>query len=275
MGICSFCEESVAMPYTCRLCGHKFCSKHRLPENHSCINLDHYKTRAYQEQKVEKQYELGKAKRGTMTTSSNFRGRGGSDVWTLTWSTGSKHKDILILAAVISIFSIFTLNVLAILTTYIVAVVASYFIYFTRSYAAKKFGGYTSFEIFPLGVALALIPFFWTALFIVKFRDYVNEGRDRAMLSFVTISSLLFVGLIPNILLLFSGGLIQSGFFLILLYAFSFVGSLFGITAIFLFLPFYNFEGQFIFQYDLKLYFLGLISALIIYFGIIGSISPF
>jgi membrane associated rhomboid family serine protease len=39
MGECSKCGKK-AMTFTCRYCGNKFCSEHRLPENHDCEGLD-------------------------------------------------------------------------------------------------------------------------------------------------------------------------------------------------------------------------------------------
>jgi membrane associated rhomboid family serine protease len=39
---CEECGEDVSMPYTCSFCGKKFCSEHRLPENHSCDGLASY-----------------------------------------------------------------------------------------------------------------------------------------------------------------------------------------------------------------------------------------
>lgn len=39
MGQCSKCGEK-SMDFTCRYCGEKFCSEHRLPENHDCEGLE-------------------------------------------------------------------------------------------------------------------------------------------------------------------------------------------------------------------------------------------
>jgi Uncharacterized membrane protein (homolog of Drosophila rhomboid) len=36
---CNNCGEDVSMPYDCRRCNQKFCSDHRLPENHNCPGL--------------------------------------------------------------------------------------------------------------------------------------------------------------------------------------------------------------------------------------------
>jgi len=37
---CSKCKKEVYMPFICRFCGASFCADHRLPENHSCKNIE-------------------------------------------------------------------------------------------------------------------------------------------------------------------------------------------------------------------------------------------
>lgn len=37
---CTHCGSECNMPYKCNMCGDKFCSDHRLPENHGCPMLD-------------------------------------------------------------------------------------------------------------------------------------------------------------------------------------------------------------------------------------------
>lgn len=40
MAECNKCGDEISMPYECNRCEKKFCSKHRLPEKHSCVMLD-------------------------------------------------------------------------------------------------------------------------------------------------------------------------------------------------------------------------------------------
>lgn len=49
MDNCEICGEETSMPYKCNLCEKKFCSDHRLPENHNCKML---KRGAYDKNKV-------------------------------------------------------------------------------------------------------------------------------------------------------------------------------------------------------------------------------
>jgi membrane associated rhomboid family serine protease len=47
MAECSECGKQ-SMSFTCRYCGEKFCSEHRLPEKHNCTGLDSGKKEEYQ-----------------------------------------------------------------------------------------------------------------------------------------------------------------------------------------------------------------------------------
>ena len=49
---CEECGKEISMPYTCNFCGGKYCSEHRLPENHSCDGLSSYKQDVRDEGKV-------------------------------------------------------------------------------------------------------------------------------------------------------------------------------------------------------------------------------
>ncbi|RLG26148.1 rhomboid family intramembrane serine protease [Methanosarcinales archaeon] len=42
-GRCHVCGKYELMPFTCKFCGGRFCSEHRLPENHDCTGLAEYR----------------------------------------------------------------------------------------------------------------------------------------------------------------------------------------------------------------------------------------
>ncbi len=48
MGECSECGKK-SMSFTCRYCGEKYCSEHRLPENHDCEGLEGEKPEEHEE----------------------------------------------------------------------------------------------------------------------------------------------------------------------------------------------------------------------------------
>jgi len=58
MAECSKCGEK-SMSFTCRYCGEKFCSKHRLPEKHDCEGLESGKKEEYSNSSSSKQSSEG------------------------------------------------------------------------------------------------------------------------------------------------------------------------------------------------------------------------
>lgn len=43
MSECHICKKTEVLPFKCKFCKQYFCSEHRLPENHECAGLQHYK----------------------------------------------------------------------------------------------------------------------------------------------------------------------------------------------------------------------------------------
>lgn len=61
---CDFCGKPFGgdLPFSCKFCGGKFCTEHRLPESHECIGLKEHKERVkrgevplFEEKKVKKE----------------------------------------------------------------------------------------------------------------------------------------------------------------------------------------------------------------------------
>lgn len=40
MNRCSYCGKEVDLPFRCNYCGNYFCSEHRLPPTHNCVNIN-------------------------------------------------------------------------------------------------------------------------------------------------------------------------------------------------------------------------------------------
>ncbi len=74
MAECSYCGASESLPFTCKFCGGKFCSEHRLPENHECQGLAVYKeTRGREPEKWI--YEPFRADAGAVAVQQGWRER--------------------------------------------------------------------------------------------------------------------------------------------------------------------------------------------------------
>lgn len=54
MAKCIVCSQTLTMPYNCSLCHQRFCSTHRLPENHNCIHLRAFNTDEFRDIKSKK-----------------------------------------------------------------------------------------------------------------------------------------------------------------------------------------------------------------------------
>ncbi|MHA1912140.1 MAG: AN1-type zinc finger domain-containing protein [Candidatus Kariarchaeaceae archaeon] len=98
---CEFpgCENRELLPFKCRLCGLSYCSKHRLPEMHECINLSYYKTEEYRKIKAS-----SSVSRPSRTTSRSFFAKSTPSYsmygnYFGTKSFGSESKDLLFATA--------------------------------------------------------------------------------------------------------------------------------------------------------------------------------
>ncbi len=57
MTLCKICKKNTeGLPFKCKFCQDSFCTHHRLPENHNCVQLAEYK-----KQKIEMQKKMGSA----------------------------------------------------------------------------------------------------------------------------------------------------------------------------------------------------------------------
>ena len=46
------CMEGDSLPFKCKLCGQMYCAKHRLPEQHNCMQIGIYQTDEYRKAKL-------------------------------------------------------------------------------------------------------------------------------------------------------------------------------------------------------------------------------
>jgi membrane associated rhomboid family serine protease len=72
MSECSECGKQ-SMSFTCRYCGKKFCSEHRLPENHDCEGLEGESPEEHEEWFEEKFSEDKEQKKDKEERSANYR----------------------------------------------------------------------------------------------------------------------------------------------------------------------------------------------------------
>lgn len=178
MANCSYCEEKVAMPFTCKLCGKKLCAKHRLPERHECGNLDHYDTFQYKQEKMEKAMDY----RETKFPESSSDSAGAPRLFNQsTWTSGDVGKNVLygglILALMVILKGRLFESAWLVTGAIIFAPIQFYLFYILRRNYARKFYLKTEFVFSPIGIAISII----TSLFrfvIIAFGFFYEEGAD-------------------------------------------------------------------------------------------------
>lgn len=74
MARCHFCGRAESLPFTCKFCGEKFCSDHRLPENHQCPGLEEFKKNItkvdewiYEPFRADRKREVGRERKPALT----------------------------------------------------------------------------------------------------------------------------------------------------------------------------------------------------------------
>ncbi len=96
---CDYCNKEISrMPYKCKYCGGRFCSDHRLPENHDCSSVNKNK-KWFTEKKAKK--EISASEIASEPAAETIKERG------LNWSLENILKDKKKLAAVALIVLLF------------------------------------------------------------------------------------------------------------------------------------------------------------------------
>lgn len=271
MAICFTCGTSVGMPYSCKLCKNKFCAQHRLPENHSCLNLGHYSSPEYKQEKKEKEREIARAKIMNQPKTTTIHSGSSSNllntIFTL-WSHNQNKINLVIFAILMSLISrrqvYAQLGFLAILYVFIFSGLLGYLIYQNRMKIAMKYGIISNYYFYKwLAPIFAILGFFVGAWPLFgRFIDSQGNFTGKVKIAQNTIYSLITVWIFSFIVNLFLSAIIP----LDLLYALLVVGRLFLMLAIYQYLPFPMQDGKILWDYNRTIYIIGAIILIIAYF---------
>ncbi|MFB6180745.1 MAG: rhomboid family intramembrane serine protease [Candidatus Nanohalobium sp.] len=102
MGECSKCGDK-AMTFTCRYCGDKFCSEHRLPENHDCKGLEEGVEEEKEEKKKWFEEKESKEKQEERTVTASRR-RSKPGILQTVWNTLKSNITYTIIAVTVLSF---------------------------------------------------------------------------------------------------------------------------------------------------------------------------
>lgn len=274
MADCFECGEQVSMPFTCSLCSNKFCSKHRLPESHSCPNIGVYQTKEYKKAKIDQQKRIRQTHMSFEDSETAMETRYGNLQF---YTTGSHRNDALLGGFLLSLSAILRSHLFGLYLEFyfaalITGILGLWVIYEIRRMKAKSLGFSTQFVIWPIGVAITIITAILRFLFLAFgfFQNTnANSNRDEAIVGIYTVVSSLALGLL---LALFS---VNSGAFLNydLRYGIYAVSQFFALIAILFMLPFGVLDGKKIYDWDQRNFWIILISVVVVYIVSIYTIG--
>jgi len=257
---CQICGIEVTMPYACPHCGGQFCSQHRLPENHTCPQINQARTQRQTTVK-ENMTQTGSG----YNYSFNFNPQ---PTKTRRRSISSpkelKHISIAALLIIGIGFSIgiynkfiygatyWTVNMMAVFS---VCLMASFLIHeLAHKFTAQKRGLWAEFRLTMSGTLITLISVFLPTFKVIAPGAMMISGTsDRRGILKISIA-----GPITNILF-------ASVFFTLTLtlqsiipwwwnYVFVLVGFINAFMAVFNLIPFGMFDGYKIFSVDKKIW---------------------
>lgn len=162
MVICSFCDDTMMMPFVCSLCMKKNCSKHRLPEQHNCENINKYNNKNYAKIKIKKNNEMQQISSGISDNSLiSVKSKYGK---LLNLSETNNNLKVIILCGALLGFMEVSNSFLRGLESFIITIgvtlVTSIFftlIYLKREIDAEKLFVFNSFVYWPIGILISII----------------------------------------------------------------------------------------------------------------------
>ena len=57
---CAYCGEKQDLPFECNYCKDKFCTNHRLPEEHRCVKLHQIRAKRFGQNSVKRDKGIGR-----------------------------------------------------------------------------------------------------------------------------------------------------------------------------------------------------------------------
>ncbi len=268
MASCNSCGEAVGLPHTCKLCNNKYCSKHRLPERHDCVNLGYYKRPEYKQEKFAKEKELIEAKTMRIEyVNKNQITQGGflARLFTI-WTHPDNRMNLLIFGILATLsatamysrfFDVFLkINApIFLVTAFTIATISAILLMNYRKKEAYKLGIESNFVFYKYFTwLLILFSLIGTSIIMIgKFDDTMGDLRDKAKLGRKNTVMMVSVWLI--------GTIISRLAFIIfeIRLAFLTVGSIFLSLAIFYYIPFGGFDGEYMLKDNKRNYIIGII----------------
>jgi len=206
MVVCSFCNDPMMMPFVCSLCMKKNCSKHRLPEQHNCENINEYSNTNYAKIKIRKNNEMqqlssGYSENANISVKSKY-----SKLLNLS-ETNNNLKVIILCGALLGFMEVsnsFLRGSESFISTIGVILTTSIFftlIYLKREIDAEKLFTFNSFIYWPLGILISIISSM-IGFPLILFGFFNSIGGERVVDVIKNIYQIIIIIIVPLILIL-------------------------------------------------------------------------
>ncbi|MHA1219908.1 MAG: AN1-type zinc finger domain-containing protein [Candidatus Heimdallarchaeaceae archaeon] len=275
------CMERDSLPFKCKLCGQMYCAKHRLPEQHNCIQIGIYQTDEYKKAKVsaprpekkdkvkikrygESIYGPRDSERKSIQLESQDRFMMRSSFFTL-FDLKSDFINILVASLLFSLFlgthSIVTRSVyqgIQLTPLYLYTTLLNFGItvfifsgfYAVQKMVAKRMKLRSGVTLWLQGILLGLfsifVPIFVVPAFLV-FRDFSGGDRERGIAALSGIIWMLFWSIVCLVFMF------ANGFGVVWLYALKDIPMFLLLFSFFTLLPFGIFTGRYIARWNRKI----------------------
>ena len=206
MVVCSLCNDTMIMPFVCSLCMKKNCSKHRLPEQHNCENINKYNNENYAKIKIKKNNQMQQLSSGYNDNSLISVKSRYSKLLNLS-ETRNNLKVIILCGALLGFMEvsnsllrgsssfIFTIGVTLITSIFFTL------IYLKREIDAEKLFVFNSFIYWPLGILISIVSSM-IGFPLILFGFFNSNGGERVVDLIKSTYQIIIIIILPLFLVL-------------------------------------------------------------------------
>ena len=264
---CQICEIEVDMPYSCPYCGEQFCSQHRLPENHTCPQINRART---QRQNTVREETTRTGNEG-YNYSFNFNPQSIRTHRSGVFSPKEiKHLGIAVLLVIGIGFSICRYSSIGgarwsigMMIVFSVCLTASFLVHeLAHKIIAQKRGLWAEFRLTMLGAVLTFAAVFLPFKIIAPGAMMISGTADKRSILKISVAGPITNIIFASVFFVLSFALqsVASWYSFVLAY----VGYINAFIAIFNLIPFSVFDGFKIFSVDKKIWAVAFITSLIL-----------
>jgi len=171
---CEFCGAEEALPFVCNYCGGVFCANHRLPEAHQCKgDLTQRRTVVAPPQASYTYTGSGYAPQPEIKPGSPFSGLELRDIAIAYLSLGLAFSILLVRNGVLASLTVSGIG--QVVAIALIAVGPGFVLHeLSHKFAARRYGHWAEFRMWPLGLLLALVTSLIGFIFAAPGATYIS-----------------------------------------------------------------------------------------------------